>query len=210
MLSLRGLLQLKSHQRISLATLVVLLSIYHDSSAQRTDVTGDNQPEATTNAPVIEALQAPDAEELASAEVDGLEAQEDLILTEAFAQKITADGRLLDQSALASGDLVQIGVRVRNEGKHTLKHAIVTQPLPESLVYVDSRPTGNRNASQLTAFYSVDQGRFFSTLDLLKIKREDGVEYPASPADVSHIRWILDYPLRPRQSTLLSFQAIVR
>lgn len=200
----------KWHQMLKLVSLFMLLSVSIKSSAQQVDTITDHPLEASAGAPVLEPALAQDAEASETDETAGLEPQNNLILTEAFAQKITKDGSMLDHGAIASGDRVQIGVRVRNAGGRTLRHTIVTQPLPESLVYLGVRPISNRNNAQTTALFSVDQGRFFATLDRLKIKREDGVEYPASPADVSHIRWVLGYKLRPRQSTLLSFQAIVR
>ena len=145
-----------------------------------------------------------------SAEAKQPDFEDDIILAETFAQRLDQDGHIVDQTLLTTGDRVEIGVQVRNEGKRTVRRMIVTQPLPGSLVYIEDPPSVQKNRKRMTLLYSVDQGRFFSTLDQLTIEREDGVEYPASPADVSHIRWVLEYPLKPRQTALLSFRAVVR
>lgn len=131
------------------------------------------------------------------------------IETSSFVQKITQEGRDLETGQLLSGDRVRISVRCRNKGSSRLRNITITQPIPDSVTYIQTPVPETRASANTDISYSVDQGRSFSVLGSLKVHQADSTRL-ATAADVNSIRWVRGLPLRPAQTVVFSFQAIIK
>lgn len=128
------------------------------------------------------------------------------IETTSSVQKVAENGRRLSSGQLASGDTVLISIRCKNKGS-LLRHIVITQPIPDAVLYTDDQVVA-KIPPDTTVLYSIDRGRSFSTLDRLTVRQPQA--RPATPADVTHIRWVHDAPLRSDRNIIFAFQAVVR
>jgi uncharacterized repeat protein (TIGR01451 family) len=92
-----------------------------------------------------------------------------------------------------------------NTGKSPATDVVVTDPIPEHMDYVDG--SASTTGTRLT--FSADGGKTFVAKDKLVVKGKDGVTRPATPEEVSHIRWQFEKPLAPGESRSVEFRARV-
>src|SRR3546814_17217069 len=57
---------------------------------------------------------------------------------------------------------------------------------------------------------SVDGGRSFGPIAEMKVADADGVERTATPADVTHVRWVINLAMPTGAGRQLSFRAVMR
>lgn len=105
-------------------------------------------------------------------------------------------------NAVVPGDQLRFYVRYANRGAQPATNFEINNPLPAQVSYV-----GNATGGGLV---SVDGGRTFGALTTLKLRAADGTERPATPADVTHVRWRLASPIAPGGTGELSFDGAVR
>lgn len=108
---------------------------------------------------------------------------------------------LVEPGVVVPGDALLFSTSYRNTGAAPIKDFVVTNPLPGA---VQLAPQGS---DQLVV--SVDGGKTFGKLAVLRVAGSDGAPRAAVPADVTHIRWVLAV-LAPGASGSLSYHAIVR
>lgn len=114
----------------------------------------------------------------------------------------TPEGRKTIQTPLdraTPGDTIVIRLTYLNEGQNPAADAVISNPLPDQLAFVESREGGSPQVS-------IDGGKTFDVLARLKVKIDD-VERPAQASDVTHIRWRVAAPVRPGQSGAVAFAA---
>jgi uncharacterized repeat protein (TIGR01451 family) len=92
-----------------------------------------------------------------------------------------------------------------NRGQNTTDNVVITNPIPEHMVYKDSSASGDGTA----IVFSVDDGKTFDTPENLKIKDAAGKEFPAVASDYTHIRWVLLSSLPLNASGQVGFSAIL-
>ena len=119
----------------------------------------------------------------------------------------TEDGRTerrqVPAARVVPGDDVIYVINYRNVGDAPLDDVVITNPIPDQLVYVDAA-----GAVPVTEV-SVDDGAQYGALADLTVAGVDGEPRPATPADVSHLRWII--PVLPAGGDgAVSFTARVR
>lgn len=124
-----------------------------------------------------------------------------------FLEKVVADGHGRDRIVLEEPKVVTPGDRLvfilnfRNVGNAPASDFIVTNPLPSAVAY-----QGGADGAQV----SIDGGRTWGSLSLLKIREADGRWRNARPEDVTHVRWALKQAIPVGSQGKLSFRGIVR
>jgi len=78
----------------------------------------------------------------------------------------------------------------------------VTNPIPESVSFSGPESAGS--------VLSVDGGRTWGELGRLSVRNADGTSRPATPADVTHVRWRLTQPIPAGGTGELRFRGIVK
>ena len=110
-----------------------------------------------------------------------------------------ADGRtehrLEHATRITPGEDVVYVLTVANTGDRPADRLVITNPVPENLRYVAG------DGAQV----SVDGGRRFGALSSLTVL-ERNVVRAATPADVTHVRWVVDH-VAPGADNHVSFRA---
>ena len=113
----------------------------------------------------------------------------------------TADGRTqvsrVEPNAVAPGDDVLYVLTYQNGGAVAADALVITNPVPRELTYVAAEG----------ASVSVDGGQSFGPLAQAVIRSADGASRPASPADVTHVRWALSSPVPAGGEGEVSYRA---
>jgi uncharacterized repeat protein (TIGR01451 family) len=94
-------------------------------------------------------------------------------------------------------------ITVSNVGDQAADSAVVTDPIPENTTYVDRSAFG---AGTKIAF-SVDGGNSYDLADKLKVKDAAGNLRAATASDYTHIRWVLNFTLKPKDMAPVWFKA---
>lgn len=117
-----------------------------------------------------------------------------------------ANGRtqttLEEPTTVVPGDKLVFVLRYRNNGAQPATDFVVTNPLPEAVVF---QAAGDERAE-----VSVDGGRNWGRLASLTIREVDGSQRPAQASDVTHIRWAFAQPIPAGEAGRLMFRGIVR
>ena len=92
-----------------------------------------------------------------------------------------------------------------NVSRETAEKAVITNPVPEHMVYVDESARGT--GARIT--FSVDNGRTYDIPARLFVLDAAGRKSPARPGDITHIRWTLEAPLPPGARGAVSFRAVL-
>jgi uncharacterized repeat protein (TIGR01451 family) len=99
------------------------------------------------------------------------------------------------------GDQLVFELNYRNGGAQPAEGFVVTNPIPASVAYAGEAKG---------AVVSVDGGKSWGALDALKIAQADGTSRPATPADVTHVRWSFAQPIAAGSGGKLSFRGVVK
>ena len=100
------------------------------------------------------------------------------------------------------GDNLVFVVKYRNAGMTTASNFVVTNPLPAAVVF-----NGTSDGLEVV---SVDGGKSWGNLGMLRVAKPDGTTRPAVRADVTHIKWNLNQPLTAGAEGKLIFRGIVK
>ena len=116
-----------------------------------------------------------------------------------------ADGseriELLTPSTIVPGDRLIFGTDYANSGAEAVTNFVVTNPLPAAVrLAPDADPA---------LAVSVDGGKTWGELSGLAITNADGTTRPATHADVTHVRWVLE-SIAPGATGRLTYPAIIR
>jgi len=94
-------------------------------------------------------------------------------------------------------------ITVSNLGDQPADSVVVTDPIPENTTYVDRSAFGA--GTEIT--YSVDGGTSYDLADKLKVKDATGKLRAATASDYTHIRWVLNFTLKPKDVAPVWFKA---
>lgn len=110
------------------------------------------------------------------------------------------DGRVVTSLEIANrvvpGDELKVTVRYTNAGDRAAEEFQITNPVSSAMLPLI--------ADDMEV--SIDGGNRYGTLASL-IVNDSGVSRPATPADVTHVRWTLADPLEAGASGEVSFRA---
>ena len=124
-----------------------------------------------------------------------------------FLEKTVADanGRqhvvLEEPKVVTPGDRLVFILNYRNVGNAPASEFIVTNPLPSAVSY---------QGSGESAEVSIDGGKSWGALAVLRKREPDGSWRAARPEDVTHVRWALNRAIPAGAEGRLSFRGVVR
>lgn len=123
---------------------------------------------------------------------------------------IGADGRaqllrVPAQRILPGSELIY-EVSYANVGNRSAAELFITNPLPSELSYRTSLPSGASTRFEV----SVDRGRSFGDLAVLRVFGADGKLRPAQASDITHVRWHVKRPVKPGDAGKVALKAVLR
>ncbi len=104
------------------------------------------------------------------------------------------------------GETLVFTIYYENTGTGMAEKAVITNPIPEHLVYAVDSAEGVD--AEIT--YSIDGGTSFRKAAELFVKDKAGRQFPARPGDYTHIRWTIKTPLAPGATGAVSFKATIQ
>ena len=121
-------------------------------------------------------------------------------------QVVRSDGSnavvLEKPNMVTPGDNLVFVVRYKNIGGSTANNFVVTNPLPLAVAF-----NGTSDDSEVV---SINGGKSWGNLGMLRIARADGTIRAAVRTDVTHIKWNLNQPLTAGAEGKLIFRGIVK
>ncbi len=110
--------------------------------------------------------------------------------------------RLVDVSSVVPGDELRYTITFTNEGTESVDAGsiVITNPIPEDTEYLDGTAFGS--GTEIT--FSTDAGERFADPDELSLAR-GGTTVPAMARDYTTIRWVFAPPLKPGETSFVSF-----
>ena len=112
--------------------------------------------------------------------------------------------KLVDADVVVPGETVFYTITFRNVGTEPADNVVITNPIADSLVYIDGSAFGPGTDIQ----FSVDGGRTFGRVDALTVV-EDGVERKATTSDYTHVRWVMNNDLEAGAQAVARFAAVL-
>lgn len=100
------------------------------------------------------------------------------------------------------GTPLVVKLTYKNEEAGEVTGYRLTNPIPESVSFVETKIADT--------VYSVDGGKNWGALAALTVKGADGVERPATAADVTHVQFAVARPIPPGGTGELSFRGVVK
>ena len=110
--------------------------------------------------------------------------------------------RLVVADMVIPGDEVVYTLTYANVGDQPAENIVITNPLPTQLTYI----AGSASGADANVLFSVDGGVSYGETSELKVV-EQGLERPARPEDVTHIRWVIAEPIQPGEEGVAQFRA---
>ena len=100
------------------------------------------------------------------------------------------------------GDQLVFVIAYQNNAGSPATDFEVTNPIPDSVRFATSESAGS--------VLSVDGGRSWGQLAALSVRNADGSSRPATPADVTHVRWRMTRPIPAGGRGELRFRGVVK
>jgi uncharacterized repeat protein (TIGR01451 family) len=113
--------------------------------------------------------------------------------------------RLVAANTVVPGEAVIYTISFQNIGDEPAGNVVITNPIAETLTYVDGSAFGPGMVLQ----FSVDDGQNFATADALAVV-DDGESRPAGPDDFTHIRWVMQNELAVGALATARFTAVLK
>ena len=110
--------------------------------------------------------------------------------------------RLVPAETVIPGERVVYTITFRNISQEPADSVVITNPIDESLTYVEGSAFGPGTAIE----FSVDGGNSFASAGELVVV-EEGVERPAEPGDYTHVRWVMQNDLAAGAQGMARFTA---
>jgi uncharacterized repeat protein (TIGR01451 family) len=112
-----------------------------------------------------------------------------------------------EKVAVVPGDKVVFMLEVTNNGTQPAAGFRAINPMPGAVQFT--------SVAEDWADVSVDGGTNWGKLPALKVKAKDGVgitgsERPASPEDVTHVRWVFADTIAPGAKRMISYRGVVK
>lgn len=123
-------------------------------------------------------------------------------------EKISWEG--LDNGAsVIPGDIIRYTVSSKNTGTGAAKNLVITQPIPDQMVY---RLNSTTKMNGVMNLYSIDGGRTFVPNPTIKVKLESGKEEqrPAPAEMYTHVQWKFNKEVSPQASISVFFETQVK
>lgn len=105
-------------------------------------------------------------------------------------------------TSLIPGDKLVFVVKYKNTGASPASDVVITNPIPNAVRFQETLDG--------TEQVSVDGGKNWARLEDLRIALKNGGFRPASPADVTHIRWLILEDITNGAEGKLTFRGVVK
>lgn len=115
-----------------------------------------------------------------------------------------AETKLVPVETVIPGDSVVYTITFRNISDQGAEHVVITNPIADSLTYVEGSAFGPGTEIQ----FSVDGGQTFAKAEDLTVT-ENGVMRPAGAQDFTHIRWVMNEELAAGAQGVARFAAVL-
>lgn len=112
---------------------------------------------------------------------------------------------LVSADAVAPGEKVFYTITFRNVGSESADNVVITNPIAESLFYVDGSAFGPGSDIE----FSVDGGQTFGSADELTVT-DNGETRAADGSDFTHVRWVMKNNLAAGAQGTARFAAILQ
>jgi len=112
--------------------------------------------------------------------------------------------KLVPAETVVPGENVVYTITFRNISEEPADNVVITNPIAESLTYVEGSAFGPGTEIQ----FSVDGGQTFASRDELTVS-EDGVVRAAGAHDFTHIRWVMQQELAAGAQGVARFSAVL-
>ena len=99
-----------------------------------------------------------------------------------------------------------VQITFTNKGSEPAGSVQITNPVPQHMIYKGGSAEGGGTDIR----FSIDGGDTYDTPENLKVKRDDGVERLAQPAEYTHLRWTLEDALKPDGTGQVWFRAVLK
>lgn len=113
--------------------------------------------------------------------------------------------RLVAANTVVPGEAVIYTISFQNIGDEPAANVVITNPIAETLSYVDGSAFGPGMLLQ----FSVDDGQNFATAEELTVV-DNGESRPAGPDDFTHIRWVMQNELAVGALATARFTAVLK
>lgn len=140
-------------------------------------------------------------------------AQDTLQLTNAVFQEVVVAGKdgkkekkTVPATKVVPGMEVIYVITYRNASSQIAEKVVISNPLPKELAYRGGSASGKGTRFEV----SVDGGSAFGPLPSLRVAGPDGKKRPATPDDVTHLRWTLAKPVAPGAQGTVSYRAALK
>jgi uncharacterized repeat protein (TIGR01451 family) len=110
---------------------------------------------------------------------------------------------LVDPKTVVPGQPIVIWLTYKNNGKAPATSFVINNPVPKGLDFTSFGDNSDWGMA------SADGGKSFGALASLKVTGVDKKSRPATPADVTHLRWTFAKPIAPGAGGTISFYAVV-
>ncbi len=135
-------------------------------------------------------------------------AQDVSLTSEVFVEKTVKDAKgeaktVREKPALVTpGDRLVFVLSYNNQSAQPATGFTVTNPVPNAVAFAGAEGTGSE--------VSIDGGKSWGQLASLKVAQADGSSRPATPGDVTHVRWNFAQPITAGSGGQLSFRGAVK
>ncbi len=109
---------------------------------------------------------------------------------------------LVEPELVLPSEEVLYTIRYRNTSDEQTDNVVITNPIPEHMVYTTESAAGDGTR----VLFSADGNEFASPRQLI-VRLPDGGQRPARASDYTHIRWVLQTPLDPGDAGEVSYRA---
>ena len=113
--------------------------------------------------------------------------------------------KLVPVETVIPGDRVIYTITFQNIGDEPAEDVVITNPIADSLTYVDGSAFGPGTEIQ----FSIDGGKNFAAREVLTVD-ENGDVRPAEANDFTHIRWVMQQQLAVGAQGMARFSAVLK
>lgn len=110
---------------------------------------------------------------------------------------------LVPVTSVVPGTEVVYVTTYKNNGLKPADKVVINNPIPANLEYKAESAYGSGAAGEV----SVNGGKTWGKLAALQIAGADGKPRPAQPADVTHVRWVLGFSVKPGDEGKVTYRA---
>lgn len=129
------------------------------------------------------------------------------VVAEVEVEVLNEDGQKEIQRVPAAkvvpGDVVFYTINYTNSGLEPAENFVITNPIPQHMVYLTESAKGEN--TEVT--FSVDGGNSYDIPGNLTVADSEGTLAAATASNYTHIRWVLNEPVAPDETGIVTFTA---